>query len=273
MIASVAVFMAALGTTSAFLKTTVPITSTALSAKAPAKGKAAPKTTVIAPTSDLGEKSIALPFEDRPAFLDPYASLPGYAGFDPFGFVPALKKIEGFEEGEPGSFKWYQEAELVHGRVAMLAVVGNLFPAYYHFPGNPDFGVPVDAYAELNPFKALSTVPSAAIGQIVLAAFVVECFRLVRIVYGDKKAGDLGLGQTGFNPFGFKYTEEEYFKKQVQEIKHGRLAMFGALGMLLQVSKSGVSVSEQLSAAFSVPEFRSFLEGSGTLNDYFPAGI
>ena len=41
-------------------------------------------------------------------------------------------------------------------------------------------------------------------------------------ISGDKAPGDLGLGQTGFNPFGFKYSEEEYFEKQVQEIKHGR---------------------------------------------------
>ena len=57
-----------------------------------------------------------------------------------------------------------------------------------------------------------------------------------RVIRGDKAAGDLGLGQTGFNPFGFEYTEEQYFEKQTQEIKHGRLAMIGALGMLLQVS-------------------------------------
>jgi hypothetical protein len=43
-----------------------------------------------------------------------------------------------------------------------------------------------------------------------------------RIIRGDKEPGDLGLGQTGFNPFKFDYSEEEYFEKQVQEIKHGR---------------------------------------------------
>jgi hypothetical protein len=94
-----------------------------------------------------------------------------------------------------------------------------------------------------------------------------------RVIIGDKPAGDLGLGQGGFNPFKFDYTEEEYFDKQVQETKHGRLAMVGALGMLLQYGISGLPVSAQLAEAFSWPEAREILKGDGVLGDYFPAGL
>jgi hypothetical protein len=217
------------------------------------------------------EKSIALPFDKRPANLD--GTLPGDVGFDPAGFSnnPPPAWLIG---GGGSSLKWYREAEIVHGRIAQLAVVGFLFPSFYHFPGNPDFlGTPADAYAELNPYKALDSVPPFALYQIAAAIFYVEVQRIKRIVQGDKAPGDLGLGQTGWNPFGFKYTEEEYFEKQVQEIKHGRLAMFGALGLLLQARNSGEGVVQQLSGAFSVPDARAFLEGPGTLNDYFPQGI
>jgi hypothetical protein len=83
----------------------------------------------------------------------------------------------------------------------------------------------------------------------------------------------LGLGQTGFNPFGFDYSEEEYFEKQVQEIKHGRLAMIASVGMLLQTKITGMSINEQIGGAFVYPEARDFLMGDGALGDYFPQGL
>ena len=194
-------------------------------------------------------------------------TLAGDAGFDPAGFSNNPPAFFG------GSIKWYREAEIVHGRVAMLAVVRFLFPSYFHFAGNPAVGVPADAFAELNPFKALSTVPAAGLWQISLVIFGIELNRIKRIINGDKAPGDLGLGQTGFNPFGFKYSEEEYFEKQVQEIKHGRLAMFGALGMILQARTSGMGVVQQLAGALSFPDERAPLSGMGVLGDYFPPNI
>ncbi len=133
--------------------------------------------------------------------------------------------------------------------------------------------MPADAFAQTNPWTAIETVPEGAIWQIVLVIFGIELQRYKRIIKGDFAPGDLGLGQTGFNPFGFDYTEEEYFEKQTQEIKHGRLAMFGALGMLLQTKISGMSINEQLGGAFNYPEARMFLEGDGALHDYFPQGL
>jgi len=233
-----------------------------------AKGKAAPpKKGPEIQVLDI-PKSTALPFASEPQnqYMDP--SLPGYAGFDPFGFTFAIN-----EDGAVNTFKWYREAEIVHGRVAQLAVVGTLFPAYAHFPGNPAIGVPADAFAELNPSKVLSTVPSTALGQIILAILAIELFRVQRVFFEGKEAGDLGLGQGGWNPFNFKYSEEEYFEKQTQEIKHGRLAMFGALGMLLQAGKSGIPVTQQLSEAFSMPESVEPLKGMGVLGDYFPPNL
>lgn len=216
------------------------------------------------------EKSVALPFDARPPNLD--GTLAGDAGFDPAGFSNSLPK-PWLIGGEGNSLKWYREAEIVHGRVAQLAVLGFLVPSYFHFPGNPAVGVAENSFAELNPFTALSTVPAAGLWQIALVIFGIELVRIKRIIRGDKNPGDLGLGQTGFNPFGFQYTDEEYFEKQVQEIKHGRLAMFGALGMLLQAKSSGVGVVQQLADAFSFPGEREILNGPGALGDYFPQGL
>lgn len=218
----------------------------------------------------MSDRSIALPFDKKPANLD--GTLPGDVGFDPAGFSnnPPKAWLIG---GESNSLKWYREAEIVHGRVAQLGVLGMLVPSIYHFPGGA-LGVPVDAYAELNPYKALQTVPEGALWQIALVIFGIELVRIQRVIRGDKAPGDLGLGQTGFNPFGFKYTPEEYFEKQTQEIKHGRLAMFGILGELLQASASGKNVVQQLSDAFTFPGATAVVTGGpGVLSDYFPQGI
>eukprot|EP00640_Fibrocapsa_japonica_P005517 CAMPEP_0113934960 /NCGR_PEP_ID=MMETSP1339-20121228/2197_1 /TAXON_ID=94617 /ORGANISM="Fibrocapsa japonica" /LENGTH=97 /DNA_ID=CAMNT_0000936947 /DNA_START=116 /DNA_END=405 /DNA_ORIENTATION=+ /assembly_acc=CAM_ASM_000762 len=58
----------------------------------------------------MAEKSPSLPFMDAPANLD--ASMPGYVGFDPLGFSDSF------------SVDFLREAELKHGRIAMLATVG-----------------------------------------------------------------------------------------------------------------------------------------------------
>jgi hypothetical protein len=216
------------------------------------------------------ERSIALPFDKRPPNLD--GTLPGDVGFDPAGFSnnPPKPWLIG---GEGNSLKWYREAEIVHGRIAQLAVLGLLVPNFFHFAGNPAVGVPENAFAETNPFKALTTVPAEGLWQITLVIFGIELNRIKRIIRGDKNPGDLGLGQTGFNPFNFKYTEEEYFEKQVQEIKHGRLAMIASVGMLLQSAASGKSVADQLADAFTFPEERALLSGPGALGDFFPQGL
>jgi len=218
------------------------------------------------------DRSIALPFDKRPKNLD--GTRPGDVGFDPAGFTNNPPNGIGAMKGISG-LKWYQESEIVHGRVAMLAVAGNLWPGWIgHLPGNPEYGVPVDAYAELNPFAALSVVPAAGLYHISLTIFAIELWRIKNVIKGDKPAGYLGLGQKGtFNPFGFNYSEEEYFEKEVQEIKHGRLAMIAAIGQLLQVKNSGLGITEYLARAFSIPEERAVLQGFGTLGDYFPPNI
>eukprot|EP01036_Dinobryon_divergens_P040349 gene40349-53330_t len=212
------------------------------------------------------DRSVALPFDKRPANLD--GSLPGDVGFDPAGFSNNPPSFFGV----PG-FKWYREAEIVHGRVAQLVVLGMLVPALFHFAGNPDIGVPSDAFAQINPFKALSTVPETGLWHITLAIFATELNRIKTVLKGDKEPGDLGLGQGGWNPFGFNYTPEEYAEKQVQEIKHGRLAMIAAYAELLQVRNSGEGITEQLGGAFSYPGEREVLQGMGTLGDFFPPNI
>jgi len=234
--------------------------ASAFIAPAPLAARAS-RTVRMAADDDL---SIALPFDKRPPNLD--GSLAGDVGFDPVGFSnkPPRPWLIG---GSGRSLKWYREAELVHGRVAMIAVLGWIFPNIYHLPGNENVGV--DAFANLNPLGALSTVPSEGLWQIAATVTFIELYRINRVVRGDKEAGDLGLGQGEgrWNPFGFNYSEEEYAEKQLQEVKNGRLAMVAIIGLLLQASVTGKGIVQQLGGSFDVPEAVS------KAGNYFPDGV
>ena len=83
-----------------------------------------------------GSFSESVPFLKQPTNLD--GSLPGDVGFDPLGF------------SEVFDVKVLREAELKHGRIAMLAVLGWIVqetaPASIH-PGFPTVSTPSPAAA------------------------------------------------------------------------------------------------------------------------------
>lgn len=204
--------------------------------------------------------SIALPFTTAPGTLD--GSMLGDVGFDPLGFstVPVGPWFTGGEgrQGEIGNLNWYREAELIHGRIAQVAVVGFLAPGLFGtLPGNDWTGV--DAYANLNPLEAFSQVPGLAILQIFLFMTYLEVRRIniIKEEGSDYAPGDLriGQGEGRYNPFGLDYSEEAYAEKQLQELKHCRLAMIGVFGLWAQAQASGVGVTEQIGSALVAPDY------------------
>jgi len=151
-----------------------------------------------------------------------------------------------------------REAELIHGRIAQVAVVGFLAPGLFGtLPGNEWTGV--DAYSNLNPLEAFSQVPGLAILQIFLFMTYLEIRRIniIKEEGADYQAGDLriGQGEGRWNPFGLEYSEEAYAEKQLQELKHCRLAMIGVFGLWAQAQASGVGVTEQIGAALTAPDY------------------
>ncbi|KAF7065546.1 hypothetical protein CFC21_071642 [Triticum aestivum] len=65
------------------------------------------------------DRPVWFPGTAPPPWLD--GSLPGDFGFDPLGFG-----------SEPESLRWFAQAELMHGRWAMLAAAGILVPEILH---------------------------------------------------------------------------------------------------------------------------------------------
>lgn len=91
------------------------------------------------------EMSQSVPFLVRPKNLD---GMVGDIGFDPFGLAEIFP------------VKFLREAEIKHGRVAMLAVVGWIVSEVVHLPG--------PAYMSENPVDAMAAVGPAPMLQIFL---------------------------------------------------------------------------------------------------------
>lgn len=222
---------------------------------------------------DAGERSKALPFEPKPPRLD--GSMVGDVGFDPFGFstIDISRHFNSVFNKNLGisDLNWLREAELMHGRICQVAAVGMIAPSLFGtLPGNEWSGV--DVYSNTNPIEAITQVPLVATLQIIAFMSWLEIRRIGFILEEGPKymPGDgsrLGQGPGRYNPFKFNYTPEQYEEKQLQELKHCRLAMLGFLGLYLQCANSGMSIGEQLGGALTAPEYY------GKAGYFFPEGI
>jgi len=226
--------------------------------------KAPPPSKKPTPSGSGGEQpSIALPWTSTN--LD--GSYVGDVGFDPLGFSKYAPGAWWFGDEGDGSLKIFREAELMHGRIAQLACLGWVFPELAHFPGNDKVGM--EAFGMMNPYEAVDAIPGAGWLQILAFMSSLEILRLNRLKDPAYMPGDLGLGQGEgrWNPFGFEYSEAEYADKQLQEIKHSRLAMLGILGLAAKSSGNDIGVLQQIGESFSSPEFVS------KAGFYFPEGV
>merc|ERR1712176_1351376 len=216
--------------------------------------KAAPK--VVSKPKPVGVvPSTAIPGEQAPALLD--GSLVGDVGFDPcFLSTKADSQAQYFNgifggKAQLDGLSWYREAELMHGRISMVAVLGFIVPGFSNFGGDFDITNPLEAYGK---------APGLATFQVFALMALLEFRRINFIIeegasYMPGDAQKWGQGPGRWNPFGFDYTPAEYEEKQLQELKHARLAMIALLGLVLQANASGVGVVEQIGGAFAAPEY------------------
>ena len=167
-----------------------------------------------------------------------------WAGAGPFGFFDPLGLSK---DVDAGRLAFYREAEIKHGRVAMLAAVGFLFQEHYTFTGvdSPSFvsfeqpglnnslwlflalmlgnveGKSVETFMELN-------------GGMLAEQNESKTWR----IKDDHFSGDLG-----FDPLGLKPTNAKDLKEmQSKEINNGRLAMIGIAGMVAQELVNGIKI-------------------------------
>jgi len=167
-------------------------------------------------------------------------ALPPMGFWDPLGFA---------EKADEMTLKRYREAEVTHGRVAMLAVIG-------FFVGEAVEGSSFlfDAQITGPAITHFTQVPDGWDALIVIAIGAAEAQR-AQIGWVDPKdvAYDQpGLlrenyypGDIGFDPLGLRPEDPDEFNiMQTKELQHGRLAMLAAAGFLAQEAVDGKGIIE-----------------------------
>ena len=160
--------------------------------------------------------------------------------FDPLGFA---------EKATDATLARYREAELAHGRIAMLAVIGFLVgekvegssflfdaqisgPAITHITQVPD-----GFWAVIIAFIGAAEASRAELGWVDPADCPVDQAGLLK---SDYLPGDLKFDPLGLKPEG----EEDFLIMQTKELQHGRLAMLAAAGFLAQEAVDGKGIIE-----------------------------
>jgi len=175
------------------------------------------------------------PKEDYALWGLPGASIAPLSGyFDPIGFC---------RQGTPlNDAKRLREAEVQHGRVAMMATVGYVageWMAHYQGNGGGPFGITGPANDQLQ------QVPAPAFWLLTALIATAELYRArLGWVEPQLKIGSKTLwtlrdsyypGDLGFDPLGLKPQDNYDFQvMQSKELSHGRLAMLGWAGMCSQ---------------------------------------
>jgi len=133
--------------------------------------------------------------------------------FDPLGFCDDIDEEK---------FAQYRTAELKHGRVAQLAVIGYIVPETFRW--SFDIAPGVAAADVPNGVAAINAIPALGWAQIIFFIGAVD----VRGWFGNFDVGKPDLG-------------EKLEKTQLQELQHGRLAMLAILELLRHDSQNFVS--------------------------------
>lgn len=121
----------------------------------------------------------------------------------PTGFFDPLKLSA---KASPETFAQYRAAELKHGRVAQLAVLGYIAPETYRF--GYEFKTGLSCEDIPNGLAAINAIPALGWLQIIALIGAVELKGVLRFDIGE-----------------IDLPEEVSQERQLQELQHGRLAM------------------------------------------------
>jgi len=173
-----------------------------------------PLTVAYAAEGGAQEMSAAMPFLTRPKNLD--GTMAGDVGFDPLG----LSEIDDLGI----DLYWLREAEIKHGRVAMLATTGVIWvEAFGPLPGWPE----ADGRSQMDVFwDAMEEHPNAIVAALLFIT-IIEVITGIGITAG-RASGERIPGDFKLNPLEFEITEE----LKLKEIKHCRLAMWAVMGQI-----------------------------------------
>lgn len=172
----------------------------------------------------------------------PCYGLPGAVSplgfFDPLGFS---------KDKELNTVKRLREAEVMHGRVAMMAVVGYLIGE-----STPTMTYGMDVHHTIAN-NQIPEVPGTILFPFFLAINVIEAYRASK-GWVEPGLGELFTlrenyypGDLGFDPAGLKpESAQDFANMQTKELSNGRLAMIAAAGFCVQEQINGQGILENL---------------------------
>jgi hypothetical protein len=174
---------------------------------------------------DSTPMSPSLPFLARPVILE---GVPGDRGFDPFNFAST-----------PDALQWQREAEVKHGRLAMLAAAG--------WPMAELLDKQLAASFNLKPLLVFQDrVPSVLNGGLLRTplifwaaalgvGFAIESFGQIKQTRYIEAGMEYTPGDLGFDPLGLAGKSVDDRKDKLEaELFNGRLAMLAVTGFALQ---------------------------------------
>jgi hypothetical protein len=179
----------------------------------------------------------------------PGVSAPFKDGFDPLGFAAKATDTDMLR---------YREAELKHGRVAMLAVLGFFVSEEFHpIEDLVDNGVPVPA-----DFASQATWETPAERPLLIAFLI--CVAVAETT-SIRKTWDMSYENRGtvradVIPGGWSeqgpwssanLSPEKFEKKRLAELNNGRLAMIGIAGIVVQEFVSRTFIDAEIIPGFA----------------------
>mmetsp|Transcript_33131 Transcript_33131/g.38366 ORF Transcript_33131/g.38366 Transcript_33131/m.38366 type:complete len:217 (-) Transcript_33131:127-777(-) len=204
-----------------------------------AMGSSAAFAPVTSSSKKSSTSSLAFSAEDMPGVLSPT----GF--FDPLGFS---------KKADEAIMKRYREAEITHGRVAMLASIGFLTGEYVE--GSTFL---FDSQIRGPAITHLSQIPTDYLYFVVILVSLIggaEFYRATNFwVSPDdsnvSRPGELNAdyqpGNLNFDPFSLKPEDpDEFFEMQTRELQNGRVAMLAAAGFIAQELTNGKGILENL---------------------------
>eukprot|EP01036_Dinobryon_divergens_P025617 gene25617-34184_t len=190
--------------------------------------------------SALNVRSKSVPFLDQPPALT--GKLAGDVGFDPVGFSSYWADKDWSQQVVPDiwpeaaartpitTIEWMREAELKHGRLSMLAVVGWVaVDSGLRFPGEIFSAIPNSLAAHD------AAVANGSMGFLLFVVSFLEVFSGAA-VFDQAKGSGRASGDFSFDPLGLSKSAQSKERYQTNEIKNGRLAMLAFAGIVTQAA-------------------------------------